>query len=175
MCRIHRELALLGILSGLACGGEPTRPRLDPTACASTSDDQTFDCARLNAEILYDNGQPVGVAFVHLDRSSDADRYRVVGRLPDSTGHVIVEVQRRRIEASDTATVEFLVTTPPASSPPGGVGWFYCTVSAVRLHFNALGAVPDTLRINWTLATLATERDQCVAPTASMVVAPNDR
>ena len=174
MYSIHCRLVLLVVLSSLACGGEVTRPRVDPGACASASAEETFDCARLNAEILYDNGWPVGVAFVALDRSSDTDRYRVVTRLPDSTGHTVVEVQRRRIESLDTATVALLVTTPP-SAQPGSVGSFFCTVSAVRLHFSGLGAVPDTLRINWTLATLAIRSDQCAAPTPSMTVAPNQR
>lgn len=170
MCSIHRRLVLLVALSSLACGGEPTRPRLEPTACASASDDPTVGCARIDARFLYSSGQPAP-GFVHLDRSSDTDRYRVVTQLPEGTGHIVVEVQRRRIESVDTATVVFLVTTPPASQ----LGSFFCTVSAVRLHFSGLGAVPDTLRINWTLATLATTSDQCAAPTPSMTVAPSER
>jgi len=170
MCSIRRRRVLLVVVSGLACGGEVTHPRIDPTACASASDDPTVGCARIDARILYSSGQPAP-AFVHLDHWSDADRYRLVGSLPDSTGRTVVEVQRRRIEPLDTATVVFLVTTPPASQ----LGSVFCTVSAVRLHFSGLGAVPDTLRVNWTLATLATTSDQCAAPTPSMTVAPNER
>lgn len=169
-----RKLLVPLILSGFACGGEPTRPGAEPTACASTTDDQTFDCARLDARFVYATGQPVAVAFVTLDHLSDTVRFRVAARLPDSTGHTVVEVWRRRIEPVDTATVALLVATPPASLP-GVPGALYCTVSAVRLHFTALGVVPDTLRINWTLATVATRSDQCAASTASISVAPNVR
>jgi hypothetical protein len=144
MFSLHRKLLLPLILSGFACGGEPTRPGAEPTACASTSDDQTFDCARLDARFVYASGQPVGVAFIRFNRSSDSDLYRVTAPLPDSTGHTVFEFRRRRIESVDTATVALLVVTPPASGL-GGDGAFYCTVSAVRLRFRALGAVPDTV------------------------------
>jgi hypothetical protein len=167
MYSMHRKVVLWLILGSLACDGGPTRPRVDPTACTSVNDEQTFACARLDAQILYDGGRPVAFAFLTLASPADTVRYRLTAGATDSTGHIVVEVRRRRVETLDTATVALLVTTPPASQP-GGLGQFYCATLVARLHFGALGTVPDTLRATWTLATLASRTDHCAATTTLM-------
>jgi hypothetical protein len=168
MSNLRIVLTLLVAFAALACDGELTRPRIDPTACASASDDPTVGCARIDARILYGNGQAAS-AFVTLEQLSDTARYRILAPMSDSTGHTVIEVRRRHPEALDGATVTLYVRTPPASI----LGTFYCVVSTAHLHFVALNTVPDTLRVTWTLATLATKDAQCT--TSTMPVSVIDR
>lgn len=169
MTKFRRLLAVPIALAAFACNGDPTRPAIDPTACASASNDPTVGCARIDARILYSSGQPAP-GNVGLEQVSDTARYRVHASTTDSTGRTIVEVQRRYREALDTATVTLQVQTPPASM----LGSFFCLVTTARLHFAPNNAVPDTSRVTWTLATVVASGGQCSAATSASV-SPNGR